>query len=145
MSDDLYCQFLGRPIDGLFYYRDNRNGDIFFVEEEHQVDAFLDGGFANCPPRSVILSGEDIVVGIHGAMGTKVVLDVVVQIIHFEKAGRQRRIALIEGEDLVWLLEDGHVKPGQVKLHKSLEPLRRVLCTLLLSESAIFAKATAYP
>lgn len=146
MSDEAVCQFLGRPSDGLFYYQIKDTEEILFVDSNDEVDRFVKGDFENCPEHSVIRKGQDIVVGVHGVQGTKVILDVVVQVVHFDGHGNgSQRGSLIEAKDLAWLLDSGYVSVNRVKLHQGLEPLRQILATILIHSSVLFTEATAYP
>ncbi len=144
MSEQDKCQYLGRPSDGLFYYKKG-TGEMVIVETEHEVGAFMRGGSDHCPPHSIIRMDQDIVVEPLDVRGHTLNLNVVVQVTYYENGQGQNRGTLIEPKDLIWLLSTGHIKAERVKLHQGFEQLRQVLCTMLIHSSVLFTEATAHP
>ncbi len=145
MSEQDECQYLGRPSDGLFYYKKKATGEIVIVETDDEVGSFVSGDFDGCPPHSIIRMDQDIVVEPLGVRGHTLNLNVVAQVTYYENGQSQERGTLIEPKDLMWLLSTGHIKAERVKLHQGFEQLRQVLCTMLIHSSVLFTEATAYP
>lgn len=138
-------QFLGHPEGGFFYARCNESRNIYILRSQEDVNTLVSEGARAVDEYDIIKVDADVIVAAHGVQGTQLVLDIIVQVYHYEKEVRQGRQTLINPDDLLFLLGKGYIQPQRVKLHKGLEPLRKILCTELMLSSNLFGDALDYP
>ena len=140
MDERDQCQYLGHPSGGLFYYQKKATKEIIFVETNDEVDAFIAGRLKQCPPHCIIDEHRPIFVSARGTGPRTVALDV---FLPYSTESEGERQACVPLEDLLWLLDLGHISPERVRLGEGLEHCRRLFLSLFVQVGRAICSATS--